>query len=115
VAAEAIEEAARRKNDPADLINIALERLVEGSYELPAFRTPNDMAATIRARVNEEIFALVADRLGQPGPAARWHLQLHLASLNSQFVARIRTEQGHSERHHAGHGERPFSPRSPDY
>jgi hypothetical protein len=36
VAADAIEEAARRKNDPADLINIALERLVEGSYELPA-------------------------------------------------------------------------------
>src|SRR5580704_1721844 len=47
VAAEAIEEAAYRKNDPADLINIALERLVEGSYELPAFRTLNDMAATI--------------------------------------------------------------------
>lgn len=53
VAADAIEEAARRKNDPADLINVALERLVEGSYELPAFRTLNDMATTIRARVNE--------------------------------------------------------------
>jgi Domain of unknown function (DUF4158) len=48
VAADAIEEAARRKNDPADLINIALERLVEGSYELPAFRTLNDMATTIK-------------------------------------------------------------------
>ncbi|HEY5150222.1 MAG TPA: DUF4158 domain-containing protein [Mycobacterium sp.] len=55
VAADAIGEAARRKNDPADLINIALERLVEGSYELPAFRTLNDMATTIRVRVNEEI------------------------------------------------------------
>ncbi len=43
VAADAIEEAARRKNDPAGLINIALERLVEGGYELPAFRTLNDM------------------------------------------------------------------------
>ena len=43
MAAEAIEEAAYRKNDPADLINIALERLVEGSYELPAFRTLNDI------------------------------------------------------------------------
>ena len=58
VAADAIEEAARRKNDPADLINIALERLVEGSYELPAFRTLNDMATTIRVRANEEIFAI---------------------------------------------------------
>ena len=49
LAAEAIEEAAARKNDPADLINIALERLVEGSFELPAFRTLNDMATSIRA------------------------------------------------------------------
>jgi Domain of unknown function (DUF4158) len=67
VAADAIEEAARRKNDPADLINIALERLVEGSYELPAFRTLNDMATTIRARANEEIFATVLARLGNVG------------------------------------------------
>src|SRR5260370_24870120 len=35
VAADAIEEAARRKNEPADLINIVLELLVEGRYELP--------------------------------------------------------------------------------
>src|SRR5664279_1538148 len=67
VAADAIEEAARRKNDPADLINIALERLVEGSYELPAFRTLNDMATTIRVRANEEIFAIVLARLGDDG------------------------------------------------
>ncbi len=68
VAADAIEEAARRKNDPADLINIALE-LVEGSYELPAFRALNDMATTIRVRANEEIFAIVLARLGNDGVA----------------------------------------------
>ncbi|MEU4345227.1 DUF4158 domain-containing protein [Nocardia sp. NPDC023852] len=59
VAAEAIVEAARRKNDPADLINVALERLVEGSFELPAFRTLNDLAVDIRGKVNAEIFAMV--------------------------------------------------------
>jgi Tn3 transposase DDE domain/Domain of unknown function (DUF4158) len=85
VAAEATEEAARRKNDPADLINIALERLVEGSYELPAFRTLNDMAATIRARVNEEIFALVAGRLGQPGAARLQRLLVTGAGGKSEF------------------------------
>ena len=69
VAADAIEEAARRKNDPADLINVALERLVEGCYELPAFRTLNDMAITIRVRVNEGIFATVLARLGDAGAA----------------------------------------------
>ena len=69
VAADAIKEAARRKNDPAGLINIALERLVEGGYELPAFRTLNDMAITIRFRVNEGIFATVLARLGDAGAA----------------------------------------------
>jgi TnpA family transposase len=69
VAGDAIEEAARRKNDPADLINIALERLVEGSYELPAFRTLNDMAPTIRARANEDIFTTALERLGDVGVA----------------------------------------------
>lgn len=62
VAAEAIEEAARRMNNPADLINIALERLGEGSFELPAFRTLNDMTTEIRARVNGKIFARVVAR-----------------------------------------------------
>ena len=64
LAAEAIEEAARRMNDPADLINIALERLVEGAFEFPAFRTLNDMATKIRGKVNDEIFAMVVARLG---------------------------------------------------
>jgi Domain of unknown function (DUF4158) len=64
VAPEAIEEAARRKNDSADLINIALERLVEGSFELPAFRTLNDLATEIPSRINGEIFAAVVARLG---------------------------------------------------
>ena len=85
VAAEAITEAARRKNDPADLINIALERLVEGSFELPAFRTLNDLATTIRARVNEEIFALVLSRLGEPGAARLEHLLVTGTSGKSEF------------------------------
>jgi hypothetical protein len=85
VAADAIEEAARRKNDPADLINIALERLVEGSYELPAFRTLNDMATTIRARANEEIFAAVLARLGNAGIARLERLLVVGAGGKSEF------------------------------
>jgi hypothetical protein len=42
---------------------------VEGSYELPAFRTLNDMDTTIRARANEEIFTTVLSRLGDVGIA----------------------------------------------
>lgn len=67
VAAAAITEAAGRKNDPADLINVALEKLVEGSFELPAYSTLDNMAATIREDVNSSIFVGVAGRVG---PAA---------------------------------------------
>ncbi len=67
VAAEAITEAAWRKNDPADLINVALEKLVEGSFELPGYSTLDEMAGQIREEVNSSIFAMVADRLGADG------------------------------------------------
>ncbi len=48
VAADAIREAAYARNHPPDLINIALERLVEGCFELPAFSTLYKMASRIR-------------------------------------------------------------------
>ncbi|QYC38831.1 Tn3 transposase DDE domain protein [Nonomuraea coxensis DSM 45129] len=67
IAAEAITEAAQAKNNPPDLINVALERLIEASLELPGFTTLDEMAATIRARVNAEIFTRVVDRMGVDG------------------------------------------------
>ena len=67
VAAEAIREAATRKNNPPDLINVALERLVEGCFELPGFSTLDEMASTIRGEVNAEIFAGIAGRAGPAG------------------------------------------------
>ncbi|MDQ2790079.1 MAG: Tn3 family transposase [Actinomycetota bacterium] len=85
LAADAIEEAAGRKNDPADLINIALERLVEGSYELPAFRTLNDLATTIRARVNENVFAIVLARIGELGISRLERLLVVGAGGKSEF------------------------------
>lgn len=69
VAAEAIHDAAFARNHPPDLINIALERLVEGSFELPAFSTLDKMASRIRSEVNGEIFAGIADRAGLAGVA----------------------------------------------
>jgi hypothetical protein len=69
VAAEAIREAAFVRNHPPDLINIALERLVEGCFELPAFSTLDKMASRIRGEVNGEIFAGIAGRAGPAGIA----------------------------------------------
>jgi hypothetical protein len=69
VAAEAIREAAHVRNHPPDLINVALERLVEGCFELPAFSTLDDMASRIRGEVNGEIFAAITGRAGPRGVA----------------------------------------------
>ncbi|MFI0349929.1 DUF4158 domain-containing protein [Actinomadura sp. 9N407] len=67
LAAGAIREEALVKNHPPDLINVALERLIEASLELPAFSTLDRMATTIRAEVNAGIFARVAARTGPEG------------------------------------------------
>jgi hypothetical protein len=52
VAEAAIREAALVRNHLPDLINVALERLVEASLELPAFSTLDEMATSVRAEVN---------------------------------------------------------------
>lgn len=67
VAEKAIRAAAWVKNYPPDLINVALERLVQASLELPGFSTLDEMAARIRGEVNAEIFALIWQRLGPEG------------------------------------------------
>jgi TnpA family transposase len=67
VAEAAIREAALVRNHPPDLINVALERLVEASLELPAFSTLDEMAASIRAEVNAGIFAGIVSRMGTDG------------------------------------------------
>lgn len=67
IAATEMRTAAQAKNHPPDLINVALERLLEASLELPAFSTLDEMATRIRAEVNAEIFARVVDRVGVEG------------------------------------------------
>lgn len=75
MAADAIRETAYARNHPPDLINIALERLVEGCFELPAFSTLDKMASRIRSDVNAEIFGkspAVPARPGLPGCRSCW-------------------------------------------
>jgi len=56
-------EAARTKDDLADLINVMLEILVRQRYELPAFSTLERVAFTARAAVNRRYYQQVAARL----------------------------------------------------
>jgi TnpA family transposase len=71
VAAEAIHEAAQAKDNPADLINVALEQLVRAQCELPGYTTLDELTKKIRTEVNRGFFTLVADRVDQ---AARTRL-----------------------------------------
>src|SRR5450755_4892583 len=52
VAEAAVRSAAEVKNDPPDLINVALEMLVKASLELPAFSTVDELASRVRLAVN---------------------------------------------------------------
>ena len=46
---------------------MTLERLVEASLELPAFSTLDEMATSVRAEVNTQIFAGIVARMGPDG------------------------------------------------
>lgn len=63
VAAKAMTRAAWVKNHPADLINVALERLAQARLEPPAFSTLDSMESTIRGQVNGQIFETIWRRL----------------------------------------------------
>ncbi|WP_224389036.1 DUF4158 domain-containing protein [Pseudonocardia sp. ICBG1293] len=62
VAEQSIRVAVQTKDNPADLINVALEELVRQRCELPGYTTLDAMAATIRAEINGGFFAMVASR-----------------------------------------------------
>ncbi|MGH9070759.1 MAG: hypothetical protein ACRDX8_06235, partial [Acidimicrobiales bacterium] len=86
VAAEVIRAEAAVKNNPPDLINVALEALVRASLELPGFSTLNEMAAQIRAEVNTAIFETIESRMSAHD-ATRLNalLEVVVASRKSQF------------------------------
>ncbi|WP_206061841.1 DUF4158 domain-containing protein [Nonomuraea basaltis] len=63
IAEEAIRKAAQTKDNPADLINVALEELVRAWCELPGYTTLDAMTATIRTEINTGLFAMVAGRV----------------------------------------------------
>ncbi len=63
LAEEAIRVAAVSKDNPADLINFALEELIKLSYELPGFTTLDELASSVRVEVNHEYMTMIVDRL----------------------------------------------------
>lgn len=50
-------------DNPADLINAAIEELVKERYELPGFNTLDRLVANIRTKVNQNLFEQVINQL----------------------------------------------------
>lgn len=62
---QAIQRAAQTMDDPADLINVGIEVLIQQRCELPAFSQFERLVAHIRAQVNALIFERVVNRLAE--------------------------------------------------
>jgi Domain of unknown function (DUF4158) len=69
VADAAIREAVKNKDDPADLINVALEELVRERCELLGYTTLDKMTSAIRTEYNTALFATVDARIARPDRA----------------------------------------------
>ena len=63
VARQAIRAAAQTKDNPADLVNVALEELVRARLELSGYSTLDELAAGIRHQVNTAVLAGIAARM----------------------------------------------------
>ena len=59
----AMTAAAQTMTTPSDLINVAIAALVRQRYELPAFRSLDDLAQQVRTHDNAALFARVLTRL----------------------------------------------------
>ena len=62
---KAVSDAAATMDNPADLINVALEKLIKERYELPAFSTLDRLVGRVRALVNRRFFQTVLSRLSE--------------------------------------------------
>ncbi len=58
-----ITESALRMDNPADLINVAIEEVVKERYELPGFNTLDRLVNHLRKEVNQQIFSQVISQL----------------------------------------------------
>jgi len=63
IAASAIRQAATTMSDPADLINVAIEKLLEQRFELPAFSTLDRLAGHVRQEVHEQLYQQITSGL----------------------------------------------------
>ncbi len=63
LARQAANQAAYTMSDPADLINVAIEHLIEQRFELPAFSTLDRLVLHVRYGVHEDLYGRITSSL----------------------------------------------------
>src|SRR5258706_3085143 len=90
VATSGMTQAAHTMDHPADLINVALELLVNASLELPAFSTLDRIAGHVLAQVNAQYFKLVASRMTELNGAVLDQLVVAEPTTGRSALARLK-------------------------
>ena len=84
VVTTAVQHAAYTMSDPADLINLAVEHLVQQRFELPAFSTLDRLVLNIRHRVHRDLYTRITALLGS-AEMARLDSLLHVRDGRTDF------------------------------
>lgn len=93
-----IEQAAYTMSDPADLINVAIERLIEQCFELPAFSTLDRLVGRVRYQVHEDLYDQITRGLS-PTDIGRLEGLLSVDNDRSAFSRMKATPRGASLQH----------------
>lgn len=80
----AVQHAASTMSDPADLINLAVEHLVQQRFELPAFSALDRLVMHVRHGVHQELYTRITASL-EASAMARLDALLHLRDGRTDF------------------------------
>ena len=81
----AVQHAAYTMSDPADLINVAVEHLIQQRFELPAFSTLDRMVNHVRHGVHQALYTRITARLRRPRRHALMRL-VHVHAGRTDFT-----------------------------
>ena len=80
----AVQHTASTMSDPADLINVAVEHLIQQRFELPAFSTLNRLVMHVRHEVHQDLYTRITASLAA-ADRARLDALLHLGDGRTDF------------------------------
>lgn len=97
---QTINQCAYIMDNPADLINVALEELIHNCYELPSFRELDRQVNHVRTRVNRTIFSETIKKLNPELSQSLNDLLLSQSSENITPFNRLKTLPKRPSRNH---------------